>query len=72
MVIYLMHPKHGSKVACSEAEAAYDESNGWFRVGSVTPANDEAQDLRAQYQAKFGKAPHHKLGVAKIKEQLAA
>ena len=30
-VIYLDHPKHGSKVACSEIEAATDEKNGWAR-----------------------------------------
>ncbi len=30
-VIYLRHPVHGSKVACMEAEAVYDEKNGWVR-----------------------------------------
>jgi len=30
-VIYLDHPKHGSKVACAETEAAADEKNGWVR-----------------------------------------
>lgn len=30
-VIYLDHPKHGSKVACAEAEAVADEKNGWVR-----------------------------------------
>ena len=32
MVIYLVHPKHGSKVALAEAEAVADERNGWMRV----------------------------------------
>ena len=31
MVIYLRHPEHGNKVAIAEAEAAYDEKNGWER-----------------------------------------
>ena len=31
-VIYLRHPEHGTKVACLEAEAVYDEKNGWVRV----------------------------------------
>lgn len=31
MPIYLRHPKHGTKVATAEAEAVYDESNGWER-----------------------------------------
>jgi hypothetical protein len=30
-VIYLDHPKHGSKVACAESEALADEKNGWVR-----------------------------------------
>ncbi len=30
-VIYLRHPVHGAKVACLEAEAVYDEKNGWVR-----------------------------------------
>ena len=30
-VIYLRHPEHGTKVACLEAEAVYDEKNGWVR-----------------------------------------
>ncbi len=28
-VIYLRHPIHGDKVACSEIEAQYDRENGW-------------------------------------------
>ena len=30
-IIYLKHPDHGSKVATMEAEAEYDEANGWKR-----------------------------------------
>jgi hypothetical protein len=29
--IYLMHPKHGVKIATMEMEAQYDESHGWVR-----------------------------------------
>ena len=29
--IYLRHAVHGSKVANAEAEAVYDEGNGWVR-----------------------------------------
>ena len=29
--IYLRHPLHGSKVACMEQEAVYDEGTGWVR-----------------------------------------
>lgn len=31
MVIYLRHPKHGTKVAISDGEALEDEKNGWER-----------------------------------------
>jgi len=30
-VIYLKHPVHGHKVACSDMEADYDENHGWER-----------------------------------------
>jgi hypothetical protein len=30
MVIYLMHPVHGTKVATSELEAEYDLKFGWL------------------------------------------
>ena len=31
MVIYMRHPVHGNKVAIADAEAVYDEKNGWER-----------------------------------------
>lgn len=39
MVIYLEHAVHGRKVATSEIEAKYDESNGWRRFD---PERDRA------------------------------
>lgn len=30
-VIYMIHPKHGAKVAISEEEAISDEMYGWMR-----------------------------------------
>jgi len=30
-IIYLKHPIHGTKVATMEAEAEYDEAQGWKR-----------------------------------------
>ena len=45
-VIYLRHPAHGAKVATLEAEAIYDESNGWMRYDPTTPvaADDDEGD----------------------------
>lgn len=37
-VIYLRHPIHGAKVACSDLEAAYDEQNGWERFDPNEPS----------------------------------
>ena len=37
-VIYLRHPEHGTKVACSDQEAIYDESNGWVVYDPNTPS----------------------------------
>jgi hypothetical protein len=38
-VIYLRHPTHGVKVACSDLEAAYDEQNGWERFDINEPSS---------------------------------
>ena len=44
--IYLMHPKHGIKIATMEMEAQFDESNGWVRFDPEDIA-DEAVDALA-------------------------
>ncbi len=55
-VIYLRHPVHGTKVAFMEAEAVYDEKNGWVRfdVDAVDkPATvNEMKSLRGRLQVK--------------------
>ena len=43
-VIYMIHPAHGAKVAISEHEAIYDESNGWMRYNPTTTASAAAED----------------------------
>jgi hypothetical protein len=40
-VIYLKHPVHGHKVACSDLEAEYDENYGWERYTIDTPIVEE-------------------------------
>lgn len=37
-VIYLKHPVHGHKVACSDMEADYDETHGWARYTLSAPS----------------------------------
>lgn len=38
MPIYLKHPRHGTKVAISDMEAAADEQNGWERYSVASPS----------------------------------
>ena len=38
--IYLMHPKHGVKIASIEVEAQHDEQNGWTRFDPDDLADD--------------------------------
>lgn len=40
--IYLMHPKHGVKVATMEAEAQHDEMHGWRRFELEDLQDDDA------------------------------
>jgi hypothetical protein len=41
MHIYLQHPIHGRKIASMEAEATFDEQNGWVRYNPDTPSEPE-------------------------------
>jgi hypothetical protein len=40
-VIYLVHERHGAKVAISELEAEADEKIGWTRYNPETPSAPE-------------------------------
>jgi hypothetical protein len=46
-VIYLKHPIHGHKVACSDFEADYDENHGWERYTVDTPIIEEETEVEA-------------------------
>jgi len=46
-VIYLSHPRHGNKVAFQEAEAKYDEENGWTRYDPNAPGEAPVNGLAA-------------------------
>lgn len=50
-VIYLVHPRHGAKVAISEEEAIFDESYGWERytLDTPAPAADDDEDGDAEH-----------------------
>lgn len=42
-VIYLRHPKFGTKVATLDAEAAYDVENGWEEFDPVAELAEAAE-----------------------------
>jgi len=47
MIIYLKHPLHGQKVATSDTEAEYDETNGCVRYNPDTPEVEVAEPINA-------------------------
>lgn len=51
-VIYLRHPDHGCKVACVEAEAGYDEKNGWTRYNPEEVEEPPVNALKRKYTRK--------------------
>lgn len=56
-VIYLSHPVHGAKVATMEAEAIYDESNGWMRYDPDTQSSDAAVPTNELAVKRRGRRP---------------
>jgi len=51
-VIYLKHPVHGHKVACSDIEADHDENHGWERYTVTTPVElIEVEEVEPEVEA---------------------
>ena len=46
--IYLMHYRHGVKIATMELEAQYDEQNGWVRFDPDELVADDLPELTAE------------------------
>ena len=51
-MIYLMHPKHGVKIALIEVEAQHDEQNGWVRFDPDDLADDVTDALAEEPSAE--------------------
>ena len=47
-VIYMVHEKHGAKVAISEEEAQFDEEYGWERYYPDAPVAASANEMSAR------------------------
>lgn len=73
-MIRLSHPNHGFKDAYTDAEAREDMANGWSVVepqkAEEVKEDSLATDLRTQYIAKFGEAPHHRMSEKTIRAKL--
>jgi hypothetical protein len=52
-VIYMKHPIHGHKVACSDLEAEHDENYGWERYTVDTPIVEEfvVEEVQTEVEA---------------------
>jgi len=46
--IYLMHYRHGIKIATMELEAQYDEQNGWVRFDPDEMVADDLPDAEVE------------------------
>lgn len=62
MVIYLKHPVHGSKVACSEFEAEHDKAIGWEVYDPTAPVSKPAPVEIPSFLAPVPEAPKRKGG----------
>ncbi len=85
MQIYLVHPRHGKKIAIHETEAEADKKNGWKEVAEEQfypkPKQAEAvksepekagqdESLVSRYTEKHGKKPRHRMSNESIREAL--
>lgn len=84
MKFYLVHDRHGKKIAYQYNEYEADKKMGWKEVTEdefygvkkqpEKPAEEVTEpvsdDLSAQYEAKFGKKPHHKMKEETIRAAL--
>lgn len=55
--IYLIHPKHGAKVAISQDEARSDVANGWKIYTPGVQARLQAAEARAEAEQAVLEAP---------------
>lgn len=58
-IIYLKHPTHGVKIATMDAEAEYDEKNGWIRYNPDAPVteSDDTPVVNAMEVRRRGRRP---------------
>lgn len=84
MQFYLVHERHGKKIAYQDKEAELDKKAGWKEVTKevffgaqkapepvkATEKAGQDAELVAQYEALHGKKPHHRMSNDSIREAL--
>lgn len=76
-VIYLEHPKHGTKVACSEQEAKFDEEKGWkrYQLAALLRKAESAPEAQESDSGDFGESEADSLtdyGIDELRAMYAA
>ena len=71
---YMSHPKHGRMPVYSQTEIDYNAKNGWV-LDEEKPVLQVAypvsrETMIEQYEAKFGKKPHHRMKQETIENAL--
>ena len=79
MMKYMIHPRHGAMHVYSEAEIEENEKHGWKLTDepgavkvleTIMEGESKEKCVAEQYQAKFGKPPHHKMKPETIERAL--
>ena len=80
MIIRMTHPLHGEMDVYTEAEVTANQKNGWklyetvketvSETSKVVEKNTSEITIAEQYEAKFGKKPHHRMSQSTIEAAL--
>ena len=75
-MIRMSHPKHGFHIVYNNSAVAEHEKLGWSvhiepqHVVVDAAEDNNIEDLKAAYFAKFGKKPHHLMKLENIQKAL--
>ena len=84
MIIHMTHPLHGEMDVYTEVAVTANEKNGWKKSikmeipeipaieakNNVSDVPNDITKLRIDYEAKFGKKPHHRMSQSTIEAAL--
>lgn len=64
--------REGYRLYCGEGKPDADPEGPEDQAAPDAPATSERSALAAQFEALYGKKPHHNTGVDKLREMIAA